>query len=157
MNRKRWPQIITKEYTLLLTYSNNLVLLGYLLHSRAVFGIRNTVLLESLLNLIPCELRYIRHYCIIANQKRTYPTSGRYPRWVIATLEDTIALVSKVTQGINQMAEAYPKRNWDLIEALTKLIYQDILEIERLIQSGSPPKPSPNQPNKPNNKSGGSL
>lgn len=143
MYKKCWPEIIKTEYNLLRIHASNLVKLGYLLHNRAVFGIRNTVLLESLLNLIPCELRYIRHYSIIANQKRTYPTSGRYPRWVIATLEDNIALASKIRQGIHLMAEAYPKRNWDLIEELTKLIYKDILQIEQILQSGPPPEPSP--------------
>jgi len=140
VTRKPWPCGISLEYKRINDSADRLVWLAYVLHNRAVFGIRNTSLLESLFRLIPGELAQVRHCCLLANQKRGYQKGGRYPRWVILVLEDGIALVGRVLEGLALMEEAYTKQNWALIEEVVVFVYEDVMKIQRLVQSGPPPE-----------------
>ena len=140
VTRKPWPSYIALEYKRINDSADRLVWLAYVLRNRAVFGIRNTVLLESLFRLIPGELAQVRHHCLIANQKRQHQTGGRYPRWVIAALEDGIGLVSQVLNGLTLMEEAYAKRNWELIEEVVIFVHDDMLKVQQLVQFGPPPE-----------------
>jgi len=85
-------------------------------------------------------LAQVRHHCLIANQKRQHQTGGRYPRWVIAALEDGIGLVSQVLNGLTLMEEAYAKRNWELIEEVVIFVHDDMLKVQQLVQFGPPPE-----------------
>lgn len=139
MNRKPWPEYASTEYYNLVASTEGLTYLSNILVSRAVFGIRNTSLLEQLFQIIPTELRRIKQSCIIANKKRSHPTSGRYPQWVVAMLENSIISLQKLTEGLEMIKTAYEKSNWDLIENLAHLIHRDALDLQQELLSGPPP------------------
>jgi len=147
MIRKPWPDYAATEYHTLTASCHSLNQFTHLMVYRAVFGLRNTCLLESLFQLIPVELRRIKQSCLIANQKRSHQNNtGRFPQWVVATIEDTITLSDKILEGLNMMEEAYAKRNWELIQNLAHLIQRDTLDLQANILSGPPPTTNPPNP-----------
>lgn len=142
--RKSWPNIAEDEYHQLISISLVLEKYAKLLFEPAVFGPRNTSLFQQLMILIPASLDDFRHEAIKANAKRQ--NQRRWPSWVIAALEDGIALASDLQGGINMINDAYLKRNWDLVERLAPEIKGDLLKFHQFMIGGPEPKPDNDDP-----------
>lgn len=138
--RKPWPDIAAEEYIRLVALAEGLIQLMTLLFDKAVFGRHNPLLLEKLLDILPSELKRMQHIAVLANRKRRQQTKERFPKWVVAALEDAIALTEKMVAGVGRLREGYEADNWSLIEEMTIALHDQALRLQDLILSGPPPE-----------------